>query len=231
MSKSKSRKISPRVPEGESIEDHEQMSMEELNKEFKKRMREYKHFAEFILDDLNLKDYSRILEIGPGPAWISIIIVKKNPTIQLIGLEISKDMIRVANQNVKDEKVEDNIKFVNGNAKNMSMFEDQFFDAVIAHDSLHHWEEPLQIFNEIARVLKNDGVLCIGDGRRDIGMGAKIIFNLAKLFISKQISHYWKTSIIAGYTPSEVRDMLDQTDLKGRYEIKADLFDIVIHNK
>ena len=231
MSKPKSRKIPPRVPEGESIEDHEEMSMEELNKEFKKRMREYKHFAEFILDDLNLKDYSRVLEIGPGPAWISIIIVKKNPTIQLTGLEISKDMIRVANQNVKDEKVEDNIKFVNGNAKNMSMFEDQFFDAVITHDSLHHWEEPLQIFNEIARVLKNDGVLCIGDGRRDIGIGAKIIFNLAKLFISKQISYYWKTSIIAGYTPSEVRDMLDQTDLKGRYEIKADLFDIVIHNK
>ena len=231
MSKPKSRKIPPRVPEGESIEDHEEMSMEELNKEFKKRMREYKHFAEFILDDLNLKDYSRVLEIGPGPAWISIIIVKKNPTIQLTGLEISKDMIRVANQNVKDEKVEDNIKFFNGNAKNMTMFEDQFFDAVIAHDSLHHWEEPLQIFNEIARVLKNDGVLCIGDGRRDISIGAKIIFNLAKLFISKQISYYWKTSIIAGYTPSEVRDMLDQTDLKGRYEIKADLFDIVIHNK
>ena len=231
MSKPKSRKIPPRVPEGESIEDHEEMSMEELNKEFKKRMREYKHFAEFILDDLNLKDYSRVLEIGPGPAWISIIIVKKNPTIHLTGLEISKDMIRVANQNVKDEKVEDNIKFFNGNAKNMTMFEDQFFDAVIAHDSLHHWEEPLQIFNEIARVLKNDGVLCIGDGRRDIGIGAKIIFNLAKLFISKQISYYWKTSIIAGYTPSEVRDMLDQTDLKGRYEIKADLFDIVIHNK
>ena len=231
MSKLKSRKIPPRVPEGESIEDHEEMSMEELNKEFKKRMREYKHFAEFILDDLNLKDYSRVLEIGPGPAWISIIIVKKNHTIQLTGLEISKDMIRVANQNVKDEKVEDNIKFFNGNAKNMTMFEDQFFDAVIAHDSLHHWEEPLQIFNEIARVLKNDGVLCIGDGRRDISIGAKIIFNLAKLFISKQISYYWKTSIIAGYTPSEVRDMLDQTDLKGRYEIKADLFDIVIHNK
>ena len=113
----------------------------------------------------------------------------------------------------------------------MSMFEDQSFDAVISHDSLHHWEKPLQVFNEIARVIKPNGILCIGDGRRDLGLGAKIIFKLAKLFISKQISYYWGTSIMAGYTPIEVNDMLDKTDLKGKYEIKADLFDIVIHNK
>jgi len=36
---------------------------------------------------------------------------------------------------------------------------------------------------------------------------------------------------MAGYIPSEVKDMLDKTDLKGKYEIKADLFDIIIHNK
>jgi len=36
---------------------------------------------------------------------------------------------------------------------------------------------------------------------------------------------------MAGNTPSEVKEMLDQTDLKGKYEIKADLFDITIHNK
>ena len=30
---------------------------------------------------------------------------------------------------------------------------------------------------------------------------------------------------------TEVKDMLDKTDLKGKFEIKADLFDIVIHNK
>ena len=132
MSKSKIRKVSPRIPEGEAIEDHEEMLIDELNNEFKKRMREYKHFAEFILDDLNLKDYSRILEIGPGPAWISIILVKKNNTIKLTGLEISKDMIRVANQNIKDENVETNIRFVHGNAQNMSMFEDNSFDAVIS---------------------------------------------------------------------------------------------------
>ncbi len=230
MSKVKRRNIPPRVPEGEAIEDHEEMSMEELNREFKKRMREFKHFAEFILYDLKLKNHSKVLEIGPGPAWISIIMVKENPTIHITGLEISKDMIRVASKNIKDEKVEKNFTFIQGNAKNMSMFEDYSFDAVISHDSLHHWEKPLKVFNEIARVIKDDGVFCIGDGRRDIGLGAKIIFNIVRLFIPKQMSYYWKTSIMAGYTPTEVKEMLDHTNLTGKYEIIADLFDIIILN-
>lgn len=229
---SKSKKMIPqRVPEGESIDDHEDLPIEQINQEFKRRMKEYKNFVEFILKDLKLKDYSKVLEIGPGPAWISIVLVKENPTISLTGLEISKDMIRIANQNVIDENVGNNIEFINGNANEMSMFEDKSFDAVITHDSLHHWEAPILIFNEIARVLKLNGVLCIGDGRRDLGIGAKIIFKIVKQFIPKQMSYYWKTSIMAGYTPTEVQDILDQTDLKGKYEIKTDLFEITIHNK
>ena len=140
-------------------------------------------------------------------------------------------MIRIANQNKKDEGIEDNIDYILGTAEDMSMLEDNSFDAVISHDSLHHWDYPIKIFNEIARVLKDDGILCIGDGRRDIGIGAKLIFNIAKLFISKTMSYYWKTSIMASYTPEEARDLLNKTDLKERYEVNADLFDLMICSK
>ena len=63
LSKSKSKKIPPRVPEGEAIIDMPELSMEELNEEFKKRMREYRNFVKFILYDLNVKDNSKVLEI------------------------------------------------------------------------------------------------------------------------------------------------------------------------
>ena len=141
-------------------------------------------------------------------------------------------MIRVAKQNVKDENVgEENFTFIEGNAKDMSMLEDNSFDAVISHDSLHHWEEPVEVFNEVARVLKDEGLLCISDGRRDLKLGGKIIFQIAKLFISKQISYYWKTSIMAGYTPSEIKEILDQTNLRDKYKIKTDVLDITIYRK
>jgi len=230
MSKSKNM-ISPRVPEGEEMEEQEDLSLEEINSQFKLRMKEYRNFVKFILGELKLKDYSKVLEIGPGPAWISIILVQESPTISLTGLEISEDMIRIAKHNVIDEKVENKIEFIHGNAKDMSMFGDNFFDAVITHDSLHHWEEPILIFNEIARVLKPNGVFCIADGRRDLEIGAKVIFHIVRRFISKQMRYYWKTSIMAGYTESEIREILDQTKLCGKFEIQTDLFDIKIYNK
>ncbi len=231
LSKSKSKKIPPRVPEGEAITDMPELSMEELNEEFKKRMKEYRNFVKFILYELFVKDNSQVLEIGPGPGWITIIMAQENPTLKITGLEISEDMIRVANKNVEEEGVKDRIVFLHGDATNMFQLKDNSFDVIITHDSLHHWDNPIRVFNEIARVIKPNGIFCVGDGRRDIGLGAKVIFNIAKLMISKEISYYWKTSIMAGYTPEEIRNILDQTDLKNKYEIKKDIFDLLITNK
>ena len=52
-----------------------------------------------------------------------------------------------------------------------------------------------------------------------------------KLRIPKEISYYWKTSINAGYTPEEINEILDNTDLKDKYEVKPNLFDLLIFNK
>ena len=45
------------------------------------------------------------------------------------------------------------------------------------------------------------------------------------------MSYYWKTSIRAGYTPEEMMQILALTKLKNRYELKADLFDLIIKSK
>lgn len=231
LSKAKNNKIPPRIPEEEGILDMEEMSIEDLSLQFKKRMKEYENFAKFFLSELGLKNASKVLEIGPGPAWITIVLAQENPSLKITGLEISEDMIKVARKNVKEAGIKGCIEFIQGSVSDMNEIPDNSYDAVITHDSLHHWEKPKDAFNEINRVLKENGVFCIADGRRDIGFGAKIIFKIARLFIGKQMSFWWKSSINASYTPEEVRTMLDQTALKGKYEIKMDLFDITIHNK
>ena len=228
---SRSKKIKPRIPEGEAILDQPEFSMEELSESFKKRMWEYRQFVKFLIKEFGIKDHAKVLEIGPGPGWITILLAKANPTLKITGLEISEDMIRVANENKESEGVSDQIEFILGDAKIMVDLKDNSFDVLISHDSLHHWEQIAEVFNEIHRVLKVNGIFCIKDGRRDIGFPAKIIFNIAKLFIPKTMSYYWKTSIMAGYTPEELRQILNQTKLKNRYEIKSDLFDIIICNK
>lgn len=228
---SKYKKIKPRVPEGEAIVDLPEFTMEDLNESFKKRMWEYRSFVKFMLNHFSIKDYSNVLEIGPGPGWITILLSQANPTLKIIGLELSEDMIRVANENKYKERVTKNIDFIKGDAKNIDIFEDKSFDIVISSDSLHHWEDPVKVFNEIHRVLKENGKFCVKDGRRDIGVAAKFVYNLAKLFISKTMSYFWKTSIMAAYTPDELKDLLDHSQLKDKYKTKTDLFDILVYSR
>lgn len=226
---SKCKKIKNRIPEGEAILDQIEFTMEDYSDACKKMSHEYNRLINFIFD-LGLKYSSKVLEIGPGPGWIGIWLAKKNTTLEITGLELSQDMIRVANNNKELEGVADQVMYVNGNAESMKMFSDNSFDAVISNGSLHHWNRPEKVFNEIKRVVKNNGIFCICDGRRDLSLGAKCIFHIVKQFIPKFMKIGWKTSIMAGYTLDELKIILDQSDLKDKYELKLGLFDFLIHN-
>lgn len=228
---SKGKKISPRILEGEAILDELDYTMEDYSNACKRLAGEYKRLINFILNDLGTNDNSKILEVGPGPGWIGIWMVKQNKTLEVTALELSKDMIRVANKNKENEGVQDRVSYIYGNAENMTMFQDKSFDVVFSNGSLHHWIHPEKVFNEIHRVLKENGIFCISDGRRDIGLGAKLLFNIVRCFLPKFMRIGWKTSIMAGYIPEEICEILDKTNLKDKYEIKVDLFDLLIHNK
>lgn len=228
---SNSKKIPARIPEGEAILDQLDFTTEDYSNACKNMGGEYRRLIKFILNKLNVKDNSNILEIGPGPGWIGIWMAKENQTLKITGLELSEDMIRVANKNKNVEGVSDQVSYIHGNAENMHQFPDKSFDVIFGNGTLHHWENPVKIINEICRVLKPNGIFCISDGRRDIGLGAKVIFHTVKWFIPKFMRIGWKTSINAGYTPEELTEILDQSDLKGKYELKADIFDLLVYNK
>ena len=180
-------KVNPRIPEvEEAILDSSEQSTEEYSKNVKKYNRmDYRRLIKFLVKDLGIKNHSKILEIGPGPGWIGIWLAKKDKSIKIIGLEMSEDMIRVANKNKKLEGVQNQVSYVLGDAKNMYEFSDDTFDVVISSYSLHHWREPKKVFDEIARVLKKDGKFCVFDVRRDVNKRGKFLLNVGKSFIPK----------------------------------------------
>ena len=114
---------------------------------------EYRKLNAFVMAELRLNPRGRILEIGPGPGWIGIWLAKQLPGSEIVGFELSPDMIRIAEQNRADEGVE-NVRFVQGDAADLSRFEAASFDAVVSNGSLHHWLDPVVVFDEVARVLK-----------------------------------------------------------------------------
>jgi ubiquinone/menaquinone biosynthesis C-methylase UbiE len=150
------------------------------------------------------------LEIGPGPGYLGLEWLKNTQGTALKGLDISADMIAVAERNAKVYGLDKRVQYIHSSGAKLP-FEDGLFDAVFTASSLHEWSEPLETFREAWRVLKTGGKLFISDFRRDIFPLLKwCLWLIAK---PRAIRHGLLTSISAAYTPGEVRVLLRDTEL------------------
>jgi ubiquinone/menaquinone biosynthesis C-methylase UbiE len=147
------------------------------------------------------------LEIGPGPGYLGLEWLKKTQDTTLKALEISNDMIAVAERNAKAYRLSERATYVQGTGAKLP-FEDGTFDGVFTASSLHEWSDPRSTFLESWRVLKVGGRLMISDFRRDISPIVKwFLWLVAK---PKEMRPGLFTSINAAYTPNEIRSMLPE---------------------
>lgn len=218
----------PRVPEGGAIKDTDKMSMEEYSKIMTQRLKkEYIKFAENVIKKVAPTKNSKVLEIGSGPGWAGINLLKMREDLYLDGLDASEDMVRVASRNAADEKLLDRVNYFHGFGEDMNSLPNDEYDLVISRDSMHHWDNPELVFQEISRVLKKDGRLYIHDSRRDLNIGGKIIVNILGPIMAGSMLKYWKSSIDASYTPEEIENILAKNDLDN-WIVEADLMDLSI---
>lgn len=150
----------------------------------------------------------KILEIGPGPGYLSIEIAKIGD-YQIIGLDISETMTEIAKRNMQEARVE--VEFQLGNAANMP-FRDNTFDFVVSSGSLHHWKEPVKVINEVYRVLKTNGKALIGDLRKNASK--EEIDKIAKKIDSFIMRWGLRHSIKEAYTKDEIMELLSKTEFK-----------------
>ena len=223
------KKVKPRIPEGGAIEDSAAMSMEQYSETMKKQLgKEYIRFAENIISKVSPTQNSLVLEIGPGPGWAGINLLKKRTDLNLEGQEASPDMVRVATENAKKEGLGERIHYSVGMGEDMNVIPDHHYDLVISRDSLHHWSDPKKVFLEISRVLKPDGKLYIHDHRRDLNFFGKLIVTVISAFIPGGMGKYWKSSIAAAYTREEIQAILKELQINN-WIVNTDLMDLVIY--
>jgi len=163
-----------------------------------------------------------ILEIGPGPGYIGLELLKKLSGAALTGCEISLAMIKIAEKNAASYGVD--AKYVQGNAISMP-FEDSSFDAVISNGSLHEWEDPKRVFNEIYRVLRQGGRYCVTDLRRDVGwLKRSMVYHSTN---PKEMRPGLLSSLNASYTEGEILEILSGSSLKNA-SVKKEFFGLCI---
>jgi ubiquinone/menaquinone biosynthesis C-methylase UbiE len=177
-------------------------------------------YAEFARDTPSMRDEyrrlaagtaafiqtGRVLEIGPGPGFITIEIAKLLPGVQVVGLDLSETMIDIATGNAREHGVSERVEFREGDASKMP-FGDASFDFIISSGSLHHWEKPSRIFCEVHRVLKPGCRALISDLRRDAPEDE--VQELAARIDSRVMRWGLRHSFREGYTVQEAERLVD----------------------
>ena len=163
-----------------------------------------------------------ILEIGPGPGYVGLELAIRMRPRSLTGCEISPAMLELAEKNAAEYGIP--ARFIQGNAMEMP-FEEESFDGVISNGSLHEWEDPVRVFQEIYRVLRQGGRYCITDLRRDTALWKQgFVYASTK---PKEMRPGLMTSLRAAYTVSEIRELLSGSELCAS-SVRKDFFGLCI---
>jgi ubiquinone/menaquinone biosynthesis C-methylase UbiE len=158
-----------------------------------------------------------ILDLGTGPGYLPIEIARRAPDINIIGVDLSRSLVRIAQTNAAETNFSHQLQFEVGNAARLH-FDNASFDMVISTGMLHSLKNPVAVLNEIHRVLKKGGETWIYDPA-----------NIAACIDARK----WKASLntrervflwffrliglhkpITTYTREQVVPMIEATDFK-----------------
>jgi len=195
----------------QGVEGYFAIKYAEFARDSKEMQKEYRRLAENVV---SMFQKGKLLEIGPGPSYISIEIAKRLPNVEIIGLEISDTMIEMSTINAREHGVSEKITLKKGDASKIP-FEDSTFDFVITSGSLHHWKKPDQVINEIYRVLKSECTALVSDLRKDAPK--EKIKEFSNKINSKLMRWGLNHSFREGYKVKQIEKIIKSTHFKNAH--------------
>ncbi len=142
----------------------------------------------------NIQKTSKVLDLGCGTGKLSILLTE-NPFIeQIIGMDISQNMIRQAKYKQKYFRLGDKVNFMVGNSNNLN-FDNGYFDYVFCLNSFHHYPSQSKVLEEVFRVMKSGGRFILLDPFRDNILRKTWAVALKKIFNEDYADYQTKSAI------------------------------------
>jgi ubiquinone/menaquinone biosynthesis C-methylase UbiE len=189
----------------------------------------YRPLAEEIV---SCKAQGTILDLGTGPGYLPIEIARRSPSIEIIGIDLSRKLIHMARQNAAAAGFNDRLKFQLGNAARLQ-FAETVFDMVISTGMLHSLKKPVKVLKEIYRVLKSGGEAWVYDPAKVVSYidrkKWKASLNYRERFFLWSFGLFGLHKPIETYDPEQIKAMILATEFtnyhidKEKDEIKIKL--------
>jgi ubiquinone/menaquinone biosynthesis C-methylase UbiE len=106
-----------------------------------------------------LKPGMKVLDVSSGRGTQSVFYAR-NFGVEVVGVDISEEMIKTATDKARQEGVADMVSFVEGDSQDLP-FEDDSFDAVINECAVGIPDDSQAVLNEMVRVAKPDSAICM----------------------------------------------------------------------
>jgi ubiquinone/menaquinone biosynthesis C-methylase UbiE len=101
----------------------------------------------------------RILDVACGPGILSAALAAR--AREVVAFDLTPEMLEKARQRCARAGLT-NVTFREGSATDLP-FGDNSFDAVVTRLSIHHFDEPQRVLDEMCRVLRPGGTLVVAD--------------------------------------------------------------------
>jgi len=161
---------------------------------------------------------ARVLEVAPGPGFLSVALAKHG--CEVTGVDISESFVRMATEYARKEGVR--VNFMHGSASDLPLA-DGTFDLVVCRAAFKNFSEPLRAINEMYRVLKPGGLALIIDLCKDTSWN-EIVAYVDGLKLSRASSFFTKFTfkhmlLKRAYTEESMKALAARSEF-GSCEIK-----------
>ena len=109
------------------------------------------HRAHSLLENIELQENQRFLEVGCGTGAVSLYCAQNYP-LQVVGVDLDPDQIQNAQSNAKGI----DMQFLEADAAHLP-FSDASFDIILSFGVMHHIPRWVDALQEIVRVLNSQG--------------------------------------------------------------------------
>ena len=162
-----------------------------------------------------------ILDVGTGPAQIPILLAQRCPNIQITAIDLSREMLKIAERHVADKRLTDRIKLELVDAKSLP-YPDNTFDGLISNSIVHHIHDSLTALMEMGRVMKPNGVVLIRDLiRPETPEEAQAFVDKYAAGDTPYQQKLYYDSFLASFTLEEVNQMLLQINMPGAVVVQS----------
>jgi len=194
----------------EEAVDYDSMDHSEVNRSFAENF-----LAAFapIIEGADQTGSATVLDVGTGTARIPIEICQRSDRLRITAIDMSANMLQLAQRNVIEVGLTGKIRLEQTDAKRIA-WPDSSFDAVISNSIIHHIPRPIEAMREMLRVLRPGGLLFVRDllRPRDAELIASILAKHAGGTNERQ-RQLFEQSLHAALTLGEVGELLDSLGL------------------